>query len=159
MYIFPHKKEWKSGFLKEQNSILKVYGEGISLHHIGSTAVEGLYAKDCIDILGVVDKLSEVSSKVNSLSDIGFIHKGSYGIQGREYFSKNQRKVHFHIFEVGDINIAKHLKFIEVMRGSPGLVSELNQLKLYLHGRYPNNKGLYQKEKEYFYNEIHKMFY
>ena len=157
MYIFPHKTEWKSEFLKESNSILKAYGRGISLHHIGSTAVEGLYAKDCIDILGVVDNLTDVSCKVSGLSDIGFIHKGSYGIEGREYFSKNQRKVHLHIFEVGDINIAKHLNFIQVMSDSLKLVSELNQIKLALHDKYPNNKELYQKEKESFYNEIHKM--
>lgn len=157
MYIFPHKREWKSEYCVEKDLILNACGNRIDLYHIGSTAIEGLYAKSCIDILGVVNNISAVSSEVQNLNCIGYSHKGSYGIDGREYFSKTERKVHFHVFEAGDINIAKHLKFIEVMSSSPDLVTELNRLKLKLHDLYPNSKDLYQKEKEYFYNEIHKM--
>ncbi len=157
MYIFPYKKEWKSEFCTERDLIRCVCENRIDLYHIGSTAIEGLYAKDCIDILGVVNNISEVSCEVENFKSIGYGYKGSYGITGREYFSKAKRKVHFHVFEVGDINIAKHLRFIEVMSASPELVTELNRLKLELHNTYPNSKDLYQKEKEYFYNEIHKM--
>ena len=157
MYIFPYKREWKSEFCAERDLILSACGNRIDLYHIGSTAIEGLYSKDCIDILGVVNNIFEVSSEVQNFNSIGYSHKGSYGIDGREYFSKTERKVHFHVFESGDLNVAKHLKFIEVMSASPDLVAELNRLKLELHDLYPNSKDLYQKEKENFYNEIHKM--
>jgi GrpB-like predicted nucleotidyltransferase (UPF0157 family) len=154
MYIHPHKKTWKDEYNNESNLILSSYGEGIKLHHIGSTAIEGLYAKDCIDILGVVEDLSEMVKRKNSIVDLGYIYNGEYGIAGREYFSKSQRKAHLHIFKAGDTNINKHLFFVQIMRGNTQLIKELNTLKKHLQQKYPSDKDAYQREKEFFYNKI-----
>jgi GrpB-like predicted nucleotidyltransferase (UPF0157 family) len=157
MYIYPHKKSWKDDYINESNLILTSYGKDIKLHHIGSTAIEGLYAKDCIDILGVVDDLSEVVERKKFIVDIGYLYKGEYGIPAREYFSKNMRKVHLHIFKAGDPNIKKHLYFVEIMGGNLQLIKELNGLKKQLQKKYPSDKDSYQREKECFYNNIHEM--
>lgn len=157
MYIHQHKKAWKDQYNKESHLILSSYGEDIQLHHIGSTAIEGLYAKDCIDILGVVDDLSQVINRKNSIVELGYFYKGEYGITGREYFSKSQRKTHLHIFKAGDPNIKKHLFFVEIMRGNSQLIKELNTLKQHLHQKYPLDKDAYQRVKGCFYNKIHKM--
>lgn len=154
LYIHPHKKEWKDEYINESSLILSSYGKDIKLHHIGSTAIEGLYAKDCIDILGVVDDLAEVVNRKNAIIDLGYDYKGEYGISGRQYFSKSVRKVHLHIFEEGDTNIRKHLFFVEKMRGNTSLIKELNKLKIHLHEKYPSDKDAYQREKEYFYNGL-----
>lgn len=157
MYIYSHKDEWKDEYASESSLILSSYGEGIHLHHIGSTAIEGLFAKDCIDILGVVESLSEVTLRKKSINDLGYRYKGEYGIPGREYFSKSIRKVHLHIFQAGDPSIRKHLHFVDVMRGNNKLVEDLNKLKKHLHKIYPSDKDSYQREKEHFYNHIHAM--
>lgn len=157
MYLYPYNSEWPEEYLKEEQAILAAYRGSIKLHHIGSTAVEGLFAKDCIDILGVVDDLSRVKENVNCLENLGFKYKSSYGIDGREYFSKKARKVHLHIFEEGSINITKHLAFVQIMKSKPDLITKLNNLKVSLADKYPLDKDTYQKEKEFFYNEIHKM--
>jgi GrpB-like predicted nucleotidyltransferase (UPF0157 family) len=68
------------------------------LHHIGSTSVSGLYAKDCIDMLGIAQNINEVAEKKELLIELGYTHKGAYGIEDREYFSKDLRNVHLHIF-------------------------------------------------------------
>ncbi len=157
MYLYPYSKKWPEEYLKEEGEILAVISGSIQLHHIGSTAVEGLFSKDCIDILGVVPDLKQVKINSDFLQNIGFKYKSSYGIEGREYFSKQARKVHFHIFEEGNINIKKHLGFIQIMRSRPDLLAQLNSLKLALENKYPLDKDSYQKEKVFFYNEIHKM--
>lgn len=157
MYIHPHKKEWKDEYNIESHLILSSYGEDIQLHHIGSTAIEGLYAKDCIDILGVVEDLSEVVNRKNSIVDLGYLYKGEYGIAGREYFSKSLRKTHLHIFQAGDSNINKHLFFAEIMRENKQLIKELNTLKIHLHQKHPSDKDAYQREKEFFYNKLYTM--
>lgn len=154
MYIFPPNPEWESEYRVESSTILTVYGEGIELFHIGSTAIPGLYAKDCIDILGVVNNIVEVQGKINSLVGIGYNHKGEYGIAGREYFSKSKRKVHLHVFEKGSDEIDRHLHFVRIMQSTPSLIPKLNELKCKLHAQFPGNKEQYQKEKVYFYNEI-----
>lgn len=155
MYLFPANPHWKTEYVGERNSILSAYGSGIELFHIGSTAVDGLNAKDCIDIVGVVNNINQV--KIEVLICIGYKHKGEFGVAGREYFSKSMRKVHLHVFEKGNPEIAKHLNFVKVMSMNPDLVIKLNSLKNYLHSIYPDNKEQYQKEKIHFYNEIHKM--
>ena len=157
MYLHSYKIEWQKDYLRAEQAIHSVYCGSIKLFHIGSTAVEGLYSKDCIDILGVVEDLSQVKSSVASLESLGFTHKGSYGIVGREYFSKELRKSHFHVFQEGNISIKKHLGFVEIMKSRPDLIQELNSLKLALANKYPLDKDRYQKEKVFFYDAIHKM--
>ncbi|NMP30767.1 GrpB family protein [Thalassotalea sp. M1531] len=157
MYLFPHDNKWTAEFEKEKNSIISAYGAEIEIYHIGSTAIKGLYAKNCLDLLGVVEKISEVSTLKQSIINLGYDYKGEYGISGREYFSKKQRKVHLHIFQIGDANVQKHLNFVKVMKGNKELITELNQVKQNLHAKYPNDKESYQKEKEFFYNRINKV--
>ena len=154
MYLYPPNDEWKSEFENEKSSLVSSYEGNIELHHIGSTAITGLYAKDCIDILGVVKDISEVSNFKQSIVKLGYTYKGEYGISGREYFAKKQRKVHLHIFQSDDNNVENHLNFVNVMQGNTELISELNQLKQVLHEKYPQDKGSYQNEKESFYNRI-----
>lgn len=157
MYLYPYNSEWPEEYLKEEQAILAAYVGSIQLHHIGSTAVEGLCSKDCIDILGVVSDLRQVKVNLSCLQNLGFKYNGSYGIEGREYFSKKSRKVHFHLFQEGNVNIRKHLGFVQIMKSKPDLLAELNSLKLALESKYPLDKDSYQEEKMFFYNEIHRM--
>ncbi|HSC67706.1 MAG TPA: GrpB family protein [Cellvibrio sp.] len=157
MYLHPYNNDCPKEYLKEEQAILSAYKGAIELHHIGSTAVEGLYAKDCIDILGVVADLKQASLNVSGLEKLGFEYKGSYGIDNREYFSKRSRKVHFHIFQTGNININQHLGFVRIMKSRPDLVIELNNLKTLLANKYPLDKDAYQNEKVFFYDQIHRM--
>ncbi len=157
MYLYPYNSEWPEEYIKEERAILAAYIGSIQLHHIGSTAVEGLCSKNCIDILGVVSDLRQVKVNLSCLQNLGFKYKGSYGIEGREYFSKKARKVHFHIFQEGNVNIKKHLGFVQIMKSRPDLIAELNGLKIALESKYPLDKDSYQKDKVFFYNEIHRV--
>jgi GrpB-like predicted nucleotidyltransferase (UPF0157 family) len=157
MYLYPHNSEWPEEYRKEEQAILAAYVGSIQLHHIGSTAVEGLFAKNCIDILGVVDDLAQVKNNINCLQHLGFKYKGNYGIADREYFSKTERKVHVHIFKAGNATIYKHLGFVEIMKSRPDLVIKLNNLKQELERKYPLDKDAYQKDKVFFYDEIHRI--
>lgn len=157
MYLYPHNENYAIEFEQEKQSIISAYPEEIDVFHIGSTSVKGLYAKNCIDLLGVVKDIAKVNSLKQSITGLGYVYKGENGIAGREYFSKNQRKVHLHIFQYDDANVEKHLKFNRIMQGNTALIDELNQLKQALHHKYPNNKDSYQKEKAPFYDRINKM--
>ncbi|PWQ99555.1 GrpB family protein [Leucothrix arctica] len=157
MYIYPHKAEWFDEYQYEAELIQAAYNGSITLKHIGSTAVEGLYAKDCIDILGIVSDLSVVQKSVAALKELGYKHKGSYGIEGREYFSKPHRQVHLHIFQEGSAEIDKHFGFVQLLQTTPELLLELNTLKQALHTKHPTDKNKYQLEKSSFYYKINKI--
>lgn len=154
MLIHPHQVQWKADFIAESDKVREVFVGDIELYHVGSTAIEGLYAKNCIDILGVVNNLSDAQNNIKSLEKLEYIYKGEYGIQGREYFTKYQRYTHLHIFTPGNINIQVHLKFVQVMQGNLELIEELNELKIKIKEKYPNDKNKYQVEKKAFYDKL-----
>ncbi|NMP16333.1 GrpB family protein [Thalassotalea sp. Y01] len=170
MYLFPHNSQWQEDFEREQRAILSAFCGAIDVFHIGSTAIEGLYAKDCIDVLGVVDDISAVAQSKQQLIDLGYVYKGEYGIVGRQYFSRPQaapqsrqqgkqqrnpqRKTHLHIYQAGDMQIDKHLHFVKVMQGNSTLIAELNQLKRSLAAKYPNDKEAYKMHKKCFYDRL-----
>ncbi len=154
VYLYPHSDRWAVDYAQERARILAVFGDKIVLHHIGSTAVAGLHAKDCIDLLGVVEHLADVQGQITAMSKLGYEHRGEYGIEGRAYFSKRQRKAHLHVFARGDQKIQDHLEFVRTLSASPRLVEELNALKSALHSRHPNDRSAYQRGKSAFYERI-----
>ena len=151
MYIVPHNPNWKIEFANECKAIHSRVNFKIELIHIGSTSIEGLYAKDCIDILGLVKDIKLVQKQAAVFESLGYVHKGEYGIAGREYFSRAKRKTHLHVFEYGNLHIERHLSFVNRMREDPVLVAELNRLKLDLQDKYPDDQNKYQEEKSAFY--------
>jgi len=157
MYLYPYKAEWQSEFENEKELIVSNYEGNIDVFHIGSIAVKGLYAKDCIDLLGIVNDISDISDLTGNLIELGYIYKGEYDIHGREYFSKKQRKAHLHIFQSGDVNIEKHLSFVKVMQGNIELITELNLIKQGLHTKHLSDKDSYQNEKAFYYNRINNI--
>jgi GrpB-like predicted nucleotidyltransferase (UPF0157 family) len=154
MYLFPYDPAWPAQYLLQAQQIGAACNGDIALHHIGSTAVAGLYAKDCIDVLGVVEHIEQVQRFVTPLTVTGFEYRAAYGIEGREYFVKSSPKVHLHIYQKGNCNIARQLGFVRLMQARPDLVAKLNQLKLQLVAKHPTDKAQYQLEKAAFYQEI-----
>ena len=157
-YLHPHQPSWKEDFNHERDLILSRFDQDLELHHIGSTAIDGLYAKDCIDILGVITDLRKVTANGQCLTDLGYVYIGEYGIPGRAYFSKTKRKVHLHVFEHGHDQIKKHLGFVRFMQSNDAYIAQLNQLKIKLHARFSDDKESYQVHKKYFYDKIHHLY-
>ncbi len=155
MYIYPHNPAWKELFLTERKKILQAVNIKPQLYHIGSTAVAGMFAKNCIDMLGVVDQIEAVDSIREDLEELGYECRGAYGIVGRVYFSKPAGpKCHLHVFQLGDVNISRHLAFINKMNANPKLVEEFNRIKIKLQALYPDDKNRYQQEKVFFYENL-----
>ena len=153
MYISPYDASWQSSFEVESQKLRQCSAIEIELIHIGSTSVPNLSAKNCIDILGVIDSFESGFDLVKPLRSLGYNYKGEYGINGRHYFSKTgSPKVHLHICPKGHEQIGLHLHFKEVMSQRPDLVAELNELKKSLADKFPKER--YQLEKQPFYEKI-----
>ncbi len=153
-YLVPYDPNWPQDFQKVATEIQSVLGGAIELHHMGSTAIPGLVAKDCIDVLGVVDDFSVVTCKTEALASVGYQFRGAYGIEGRAYFVKPYRKVHWHVYPKGHPQVDRQLRFVQIMNGNPALVTELNRLKKDLLKQFPNDKNAYQHSKAAFYDKV-----
>ena len=84
--VLPYSEAWKSDFEKIKNEISASLGSlALAIEHVGSTSVEGMSAKPCIDIDVVIEDYSVFDAVARSLNEIGYIHEGDLGIAGREY--------------------------------------------------------------------------
>lgn len=129
--ILPYQPEWPERFLQISNEMREVLKEHVeAIHHIGSTAVPGLSAKEDIDVLCVVKDLAAA----HALQDIGYVYKGEFNIPLRCFFSKNSSdmKVNAHVVPVDHPLIEQQLVFRDFLRNHPDDLEHYQQLKLNL---------------------------
>ena len=133
-YVVPHNPEWKNGFRQEATAITEALsGLAIDLHHIGSTAIDGILAKPIIDLLGVVPDVNALDGKANAFEDLGYEIMGAYGIEGRRYFRKvnrsGKRTHHLHVYGARSPHIERHLAFRDYLLAHPSKAAEYSALK------------------------------
>ena len=156
MYIFPPDSFWTNDFDRVSRKLVEVVDSEIKLHHIGSTSVQGLWAKNCIDILGVINDFSLGLTFIEPLKSLGYLYRGENGISARHYFSREGKpKIHLHVLPIGHEQISIHLHFKDIMSKRPDLVKELNELKWELSDQFP--KEIYQIKKQVFYDKVRKI--
>ncbi len=156
-YLQPYNPQWPKRYQQEIKHIKEISNIDLELFHIGSTVITNLWAKNCIDILGVIKDFPEGIKVIKPLESVGYEYRGEYGINGRHYFAKTQpNKFHLHIFSQGAEAISKHLHYVNVMNKHPKLVVEFNAFKQQLLKIYPKDKSMYQLGKAQFYDKISK---
>ena len=85
--VLPYNVQWKDDFEKIKSEIKNAVGDLIiGVEHVGSTSVEGMSAKPCIDIDVIIKDYSVFDIIVSKLETIGYIYEGNLGIKDREAF-------------------------------------------------------------------------
>ena len=70
--VIPHDRLWQSLFKAESQQLSIAFGDNaIAIHHIGSTAIETIYAKPIIDILIEVKDLNKVDDRNTQIESLG----------------------------------------------------------------------------------------
>ncbi len=126
--VISYQSSWPKKYEIEAKKIKEALGvEIVALHHIGSTSVEGLSAKEDIDILCVVKNLK----KSLLLQSINYVFKGELNIPLRYFFSKNTEfsKVNLHVVESDHGFISLNLTFRDYLRKHPSICKEYEALK------------------------------
>lgn len=128
----PYDPAWRAAFQREAERLLADWPDLIvELHHIGSTSVPGLIAKPIVDIAVAVWQLQEVDLRAETLTGRGYEAMGEFGIAGRRYFRKESdgAGIHLHVFQAGDANIRRHLRFRDYLIAHPETAQEYANLK------------------------------
>lgn len=162
--VVPYVPEWRDAFEVESTSIAGALGDNVvDVHHIGSTAIPGIYAKPIIDVLVEVKDLVKVDAQNLAMQAIGYDAKGEYGIPQRRYFRKNssdkngsegRRTHHLHIYEVGSHQVARHLAFRDYMIAHPETAQKYSGLKRKLAREHSTNRAKYIDGKDGFIKAI-----
>lgn len=146
---------WPAAYLAEEQRIRVVLGHTAEeVHHIGSTAIHGIFAKPIIDILLIVSELRELESRVDRMRELGYESLGEFGIAGRRYFRKTgnrgARTHHVHAFEQGSDGARRHLAFRDFMNSHPAAAQAYSTLKQDLALRFSGDGEAYAAGKEAF---------
>lgn len=130
--VVSYNPRWPEMFASEAELIKKALGNNcIAIHHIGSTSVPGLSAKPILDMLPVVRDIQTVDRAASAMESLGYEVKGEYGIAFRRYFqkSKNIRTHNVHVYQEGDPEIDRYLKFRNWLRSHPEDADTYSKLK------------------------------
>jgi GrpB-like predicted nucleotidyltransferase (UPF0157 family) len=144
-----YDESWPRLFDAEAGSIESVcVGLPIRLEHIGSTAVPGLSGKPVIDILAGRPPQSRAEPYIAALRQIGYEHKGAFGVPGREYFRRGSpRTHHVHLVRWSSALWADYLAFRDALREDAGLRRDYDALKRDLAIAFANEKRGYAEAK------------
>jgi GrpB-like predicted nucleotidyltransferase (UPF0157 family) len=150
-----HNPHWATDFAAEADQIRgQLQHLAPQMHHIGSTAIAGIYAKPVIDMLLVVTDLRALDTANARMQSLGYEVMGEFGIPGRRYFRKNSaqgtRTHHVHAFAVGDANIERHLAFRDYMNRHPAAAAAYSALKQRLAAMHASDIDAYIDGKDAF---------
>jgi GrpB-like predicted nucleotidyltransferase (UPF0157 family) len=156
--VVAHDPAWRSEFEAEAQRITQALGDiVVRLHHIGSTAMPGIYAKPIIDFLLEVDDLVELEDRTSAMAQLGYEALGEFGIPGRRYFRKNNaagvRTHQVHAFAADSPQIERHLAFRDYMIAHPAAGRAYGELKQKLARKHPQDIEAYMAGKDPFIKE------
>ena len=132
--VLPYDKVWKSDFEAIKAEIEEALGDLIlCVEHVGSTSVEGMSAKPCIDIDVVIKDHSVFKAVVLRLATIGYIHEGDLGIKDREAFKYENKphlqNHHLYVCPQNSEELRRHITFRNFLRTHPEAVRKYSEVK------------------------------
>ncbi|MBE5793647.1 MAG: GrpB family protein [Clostridiales bacterium] len=143
---------WKEWYAEESALLRRLLPAGTLISHIGSTAIDGIWAKPIVDILAEVPggmdlvvagaKLPEGGYRCMSRSDTRCSYNKGYMENG---FA--QRVFHLHLRFVGDHD---ELYFRDYLNDHPAIAKEYERLKLNLWKEYEHDRDGYTAAKAAF---------
>ncbi|MCY7568021.1 GrpB family protein [Bacillus safensis] len=156
VFLVPWSIEWVKEFESEKKQIIEVIGKYIvNVHHIGSTAVNGLSAKPIIDIAIEINHFLDGEQCVTALQGLGYSYRGTNVLPERHYFSKGEPRTHqIHMYQTGNRYLLEQINFRDYLRSNELARSEYQQLKLNLSRVNKNDKHKYAEGKTEFVKSI-----
>ena len=124
----------ENAFEEIKNEIEAEIGDLIlGIEHIGSTSVEGLSAKPCIDIDVIIKDYSVFDAVAKKLGTIGYIHEGDLGIQDREAFKYSNKPHlmmhHLYVCPQDSKELHRHITFRDFLRHNLEAVRKYSLVK------------------------------
>jgi GrpB-like predicted nucleotidyltransferase (UPF0157 family) len=160
--VVPYDEAWKSAFEQIQKEIRGALGDLIiGIEHVGSTSVEGLSAKPCIDIDVIIEDYTTFDAVVRKLETIGYIHEGNLGIKDREAFKYSNKphlqKHHLYVCPQNSEELHRHIAFRDFLRSNPEAVKKYGSIKEAAAKLFPEDIDKYIQFKSPCIEELYKM--
>ena len=151
IFLEEHNKDWAAWYKEESRRIVNFLPENqlYKMHHIGSTSIEGIWAKPIIDILLEIPRSEDMGSIKRELLEHGYLLMSES--EGRMTFNKGytlqgfaERVFHLHLRYYGDND---ELYFRDYLKDHPDVAKDYEKLKLTLWKKYEYNRDAYTEAK------------
>lgn len=149
--VEPYNSNWKIEF----NRAYAFYdclldGLDVKIEHVGSTSVEGLWAKPILDIDIIVNDPETTHKVIKRLESKGYNHVGNYGVEGREVMKLahenteiNWMAHNLYVCLADNENVINHLMLRAHLRRNKDAVKAYSDIKQKLAALYPSDIDAY----------------
>lgn len=164
-----YNPKWAHAFNELKAAYLKHLDDSLRIEHVGSTSVPGLAAKPIIDIDIVVKHKGDITSLIGKLEELGYIHQGDMGIEGREAFKRSLEETplmyehhskwfshHLYVCLEDSLAFKNHMALKNYLMAHEDAVKEYSELKFALAHKYPYDIDKYISDKTPFITRILK---
>ena len=151
--VVPYDENWPHEFKKIKDEILpSVEDLIISIEHVGSTSVKGLYAKPIIDINIVIDNKDMLPAIIQRLAQNGYTYEGDLGVTGREAFKYTDKphlmKHHLYVCPKDSLELKRQITFRDYLREHPTDCEEYSNIKIEMAKKFPHDIDSYINGKQ-----------
>ncbi len=158
--VVPYDEKWIIEFERIKNEILSVlYNDIVSIEHIGSTSVPGLWAKPIIDMNIIVENYM-LPVVIEKLASIGYIQEGNLGVESREafkYVDKPYLMAHYlYMCPKDSAEHKRQITFRDYLRSHPLDCKKYSEIKIEKSNKFPHDIDSYIKGKEPVVMEIYQ---
>ncbi|WP_353113714.1 GrpB family protein [Microbacterium sp.] len=130
--VVPYSAEWEGRFrIVEAQLSDALTGLAVeAIEHVGSTAVPGLAAKPILDI-DVIVPGDGTRPVISALEGIGYRHRGSLGLDGREALHAPDDGIprHVYVCVAGTLHVRNHLAVRDALRRDTSLRDRYGAIK------------------------------
>ncbi len=156
-----YDSNWKNDYEKEEKLLKGVLKDKIiEIHHIGSTSIPGLMAKPVIDILIVINSLSEISTIELLLKPYDYENRGQQGVADRYFFAKGPEDTRTHYIHLAELNSDTYFNvvyFKKYLIEHPEYIQKYCDLKQDLAKKFADERPKYTHGKNEFIINVIKL--
>jgi len=158
VFLVPWNDEWLEEFDKERKLIIEALNEdGIAVHHIGSTSIQGISAKPILDIAIEIEHFDDGLKYAGDLENMDYVYHGVNVLPDRHYLNKGEPRTHqIHMFQKDSSYLKEQLTFRDFLNDDERSKQEYQILKEQLSQTFTTNKHLYSEAKTEFVKRIIK---
>lgn len=159
--LVPHDDGWKQQFDEMNAYLTDILSEYriVRISHIGSTAIQGIMAKNIVDILLEIASGEDIEKVAKALTDNGYIQMSAS--DSRISLNKGytpdgyaDQVYHVHVRYEGDND---EIYFRDYLNAHPDAAKEYERLKLSLWKRFEHDRDAYTAGKTEFVRRIMSM--
>jgi len=142
------------------NKCEKITGACLRIEHVGSTSIPGMIAKPIIDLILVI-KPGELENMITLLTERGYLHEGTLGIENRDAFKLEDEDLknslprhHLYVCPEHALELRRETAFRDFLKRNREYAEKLSALKWSLAEKFDNDRYAYMDGKDSMVKEI-----